>query len=90
MSRAESDTGIIRILEEVGQTVDSMITRDDLPDFLNNPGNAQKLNGLVEDIRHALIEYRVSTPKSLALIASNICLRHPYKETSATRTASQL
>ena len=89
-SRAESDTGVTRKLEEVGRAVDSMRTRDDLPDFLDNPGNAQKLNGLVEDIRHALIEYMVSTPKCLTLIASNVCLRHPYKETSATRTANQL
>ena len=62
-SRAESDTGITRKLEEVGQAVHLMTTRDDLPDFLKNPGNAQKLTGLVEDIRHTLIEYRVSIPK---------------------------
>ena len=62
-SRAESDTEISRRLEEIGQAMDSMMTQDDLPDFLNNPGNAQKFHRLVEDIRYALIEYRVSTLK---------------------------
>ena len=62
-SRAESDTWIARKLEEAGQAMDSIATLNDLPNFLNDPENAQKLNGLVDDIRHALIEYRVSTPK---------------------------
>ena len=43
----------------------SMRTRNNLVDFLNNPENAQELNGLVEDIRYALMEYRVCIPKCL-------------------------
>ena len=42
----------------------SMATRKDLIDFLNNSKNAQNLNGLVEDIRHALMDYRVCIPKN--------------------------
>jgi len=45
--------------------MDSVITRDDLAGFLKNPGNARKLNVLVEDIREALMDYQVCTPKSL-------------------------
>ena len=41
----------------------SVATRNDLAGFLKNPENAQVLNGLVEDVRHALIDYRVRTPK---------------------------
>jgi len=36
-----------------------MATQEDLALFLRNPGNAQKLNGLVQDIRDALIDYQV-------------------------------
>ena len=65
-----------------------MATRNDLADFLNNPENAQELNGLVEDIRHTLMDYWVSTPEWLALTISDIYLRHHYKETSITKTVS--
>jgi hypothetical protein len=47
--------------------MDSMTTQKDLADFLNNPENAQRLNGLVEDIRYALMDYQVCTPKKLVL-----------------------
>ena len=43
--------GITRKLEEVGQTIGSITAQEDLAGFLNNPENARKLNGLVEDIR---------------------------------------
>jgi len=36
-----------------------MTTQEDLALFLRNPGNAQKLNGLVQDIRGALMVYQV-------------------------------
>ena len=41
----------------------SMATRKDLVDFLNNPKNAQNLNGLIEDLRRALMDYQVRIPK---------------------------
>ena len=51
-----------RELEEISKTVDSI--RDDPKDFLNDPKNTtQRLNGLVEDIRYALVDYQVCTPK---------------------------
>jgi len=53
--------------------MESITTQEDLALFLKNPENAQKLNGLVEDIRDALIEYQVCSPKSLALVVANIC-----------------
>jgi len=48
-------------LKEIGQAIGSMAARNDLANFLENPENAQKLNGLVEDIRYALIDYQVCT-----------------------------
>ena len=51
----------------------SVATRKDLMDFLKNPENAWNLNGLVEDIRYALIDYQVCIPKRLALPVPDIC-----------------
>jgi hypothetical protein len=69
--------------------MDSMTARENFARFLKNPQNAQKLNGLVEDIRYALMDYRVCIPKRLALIVSNICLRLRYNETSTTRVVNR-
>ena len=59
--RAESDKGIGRKLEAIGQSMESVTTQEDLVDFLNNPENAQRVNGLVEDVRDALMGYQVRT-----------------------------
>ena len=74
--------GIVRKLEEVDQAMNSMTTRNDLAGFLNDSENAQRLNGLVEDIRYALMDYQVCIPKTLGPIASKIFLRLPCGETS--------
>jgi len=37
----------------------SVATQEDLAIFLGVPENAQKVNGLVEDIRDALMDYQV-------------------------------
>ena len=65
--------------------MNTMMTRNDLADFLNDPENAQRLDGLVEDVRYALIGYRVRAHEMIALIVSNICLRLPYNKISTTR-----
>jgi hypothetical protein len=62
---------ITRKLKVVGQALDSIATRNDLKQFLNDDDNAQKFNGLVEDIHDALMDYQVCTPKPLTHIASN-------------------
>ena len=66
-----------------------MTTQDDLVDFLKNPENAQMLNGLVEDIRYALIDYQVRTLKTLPLIIPNTCPRPRYNRTSTTRVVKR-
>jgi len=66
----------------------SIAAREDLAGFLNNPENARKLNGLVEDIRYALMDYQVRTPRILALQLSDTYRRLRCNETSTTRTVS--
>ena len=70
--------------------MDSIKTRNDLPGFLNDPENAQRLNCLVEDIRYALMDYQVCAPNPLAVIVSNIYLRLRYDETFTTRVVKRL
>jgi hypothetical protein len=58
-------------LKEAGETLDLIISQEDLVQFLNDTENAEKLNILVEDIHNALLVYQVCTPELLAYIASN-------------------
>ena len=51
--------GIARKLEAIAQDMDSMTIQKDLALFLKKSENAQKLNGLVQDTRYALMEYQV-------------------------------
>jgi len=56
--------GITRKLREIGQTMGSMTTQSGLGDFLNNSENAQRVDGLVEDIHYALLDYQVCVPQT--------------------------
>jgi len=50
----------------------SVATQEDLAIFLGIPKNAQEVNGLVEDIRDALMDYQVWFPKRQALVGADI------------------
>ena len=50
---------ITRKLQEVGQAMGSMMIQNDLVDFLNDPKSVERVDGLVEDIRYALMDYQV-------------------------------
>jgi hypothetical protein len=67
--------------------MDSMTTREDFARSLDNPENAQKLNGLVEDARDALMDYQVCTYGGLTLIVSNVFHRLRYRTISTARAA---
>ena len=68
-----------------------MMTQKDLASFLrDNPENAQKLNGLVEDIRNAFMGYLVCTPSGFTPTVSNIYHRLQCNKTSMMRVVSQL
>jgi len=62
-----------------------MTTRKDLALFLKKPENAQKLNGLVQDIRYAVMDYQVCTPEGLALVVADM-LRLQCNGASTKRT----
>jgi len=66
--------GITRGLKEIGQVMDSMVTQKDLGLFLEKTENAQKLNGLVQDIRYTLMDYQVGSPKGPVFVITNMYL----------------
>ena len=53
--------GTARKLQEIDQTMELMVIQDDLTDLLNNPEKVQRVDDLVEDIHHTLMEYQVCT-----------------------------
>jgi hypothetical protein len=72
---------ITRKLKEIGQALESVIAREDL----SITKNAWELNGLVGDVRDALMNYQVRTPKLFVCITSNnapdlITARYPQGE----------
>jgi len=67
----------------------SVETQKDLARFLENSENAEKLNGLVEDVRYALMEYQVCTLITRTLTVPNINLRLRYNKTSTMKVVSR-
>jgi len=65
-----------------------MASQKNIAQFLSNADNAQRLSDLVDDINEAVMEYQVRSPKTLALIASNIHLRLPCNKASTTTPVS--
>jgi len=51
----------------------SVATQEGLVLFLGIPKNAQEVNGLVEDVRDALMDYQVWFPKRITLVGADIC-----------------
>jgi len=75
--------------------MDSMTTQKDLTLFLKKPENAQKVNGLVQDIRYALMDYQVCSPGRLCLIVVNMrsdfgTTRHLQRELSEDRESHSI
>jgi len=58
-------SGVTRELKKIGQTMGSVATQEGLAHFLGIPKNAQEVNGLVEDIRDALMDYQVWLPQKI-------------------------
>ena len=77
-----------RKLKEIDQAMNSITTQEELAVFLEDPENAQRLNGLVEDIRYAFMDYQVCTPRVLALNTSDIFLRLRCSKKSTTKAVS--
>ena len=51
-----------RKLEVAHQSLTLQVKQRKVEAFLNNVGNADKLGGLLEDIRDAMVDYQVCIP----------------------------
>ena len=60
----------------------------DVEGFFNNVKNAEKLGGLIEDIRDAIMEYQVCVCYLSTSGASEVRTRLRYSEISTTRVVS--
>ena len=58
--------------------------------FLNNVKNADKLGGLVEGIRDAVMNYQVRSWSGLTTLVPDICFRRHYSKISITRAVNSL
>jgi hypothetical protein len=54
--------GIIRKLEDIHQDLARLAGQGTTVRFLTNTENAQRVNGLVEDTREAIMDYQVCMP----------------------------
>jgi len=69
--------------------MDPITTKKDLTLFLKNPENAQKLNGLVQDIRYALMDYQACVIERPVLVVANVRPRLRCSRISTMRVASR-
>ena len=68
--------GICRRLQDVRQELALLEEQGKATGFLNNVKNADKLSGLVESIRDAMIDYQVCIPNVPFLRCLNFLARH--------------
>jgi hypothetical protein len=86
-SGVESDVGIIRKLENTHEELKSLKEQAKAEGFFNNVKNADKLGGLVEGIRDAVMDYQVrngsnSLPSCLTSVSDIVTARYLSQELS--------
>ena len=80
-----SHTVTTRKLEGVRRDLVPLKEQGKVEGFFNNTENADKLAGLVEDIRDAIMEYQVFVRKQIIPGTFDICTRRRCSKTSTTR-----
>jgi hypothetical protein len=82
--------GIGRKLEEIHQDLTRLAGQGMAVGFLTNTENAERINGLVEDIREVMMDYQVCMSNYIHSITSDIHTRLHYNRISTTRAAGSL
>ena len=77
--------GTARKLLGVCQDLAALEEQGEVEGFVNNVRNADKLGGLVEDIRDGMMEYQVCARKLSISSMSDICTRLRYSKIFTTR-----
>lgn len=78
---------ICRKLDDVCRDLALLEEQGKVEGFFNNVVNADKLGGLVEDIRYAMMEYQVCIHNLSISDTSDVRIRHLYSKISTTRAA---
>ena len=71
----ESDIRITRKLDDTCQSLTLPSEQGSVLEFLTNAENAQRINGLVDDIYEALMAYQVCMSNYLSCTMSDVCVR---------------
>ena len=78
---------VSRKLEGVHRDLTLLAEQGKVEGFFNNAQNVDKLGGMVEDIRDAMMEYQVCVYELSVLGTSDVCDRPRYSKISTTRAA---
>ena len=76
---------VTRKLEDVRQDLAPLEKQENVEGFFNNVKNADKLGGLIEDIRDAMLEYQVCIRDLSIAGTSDVRARLHYSKISTTR-----
>ena len=77
--------GIGSKLEGIHQDLALLREQGKAEGFFSNVENADKLGGLVEDVRDAVMDYQVCIPSTIRLPRAHISCRHRCSRTYTTR-----
>ena len=83
-------TGIVRKLGSIVGELEPLAKQGKVEGFFNNVKNADKLGGLVEDIRDAVMDYQVRNQNDLASPMLDIYFRLRYNKISMITAANSL
>ena len=85
-----SEMGIARKLEHICQGLTLPAEEGKVGEFMTNTENAQRINGLVEDIHEALMDYQVCILNYSFSAMSDLHVRLHYNRISMMRVVSSL
>ena len=85
-----SDMGIARKLDHICQGLTLPAEEWKAAEFLTNTENAQRINGLVEDIHEALMDYQVCILSHSFSTMSDLHVRLHYSKISTMKVTSSL
>jgi len=90
VSRARSDMRVSRKLEDICQSLTLPAEQGRVVEFLANTKNAQKMNGLVEDVYEVFMGYWVCMSNCPFSAMSDLCTRLHCNKILTMRVASLL
>ena len=82
--------GIDRELEVAYQSLTLPAEQGKVLEFLTNAENTQRINGLVDDIHRALMEYQVCMSNCISCTMSDVHVRPHYNKISTKRVVNSL